>query len=113
MRKQKFRILMHLNGLNYAHLWKSLVMAELAQIYIEWLSLASLLLYMALSHWTITCRHPVTQTQLGMPGRPGREAVLYIPFAYANQAYYQRMINAKEGPPPESLRGPCLAWDMC
>jgi hypothetical protein len=77
MRMRHYSIIMHLNGLNHGHLWSALVMAELAEMYIEWLSLASLLMSMLLAHWTITGSELVTQTQLGMPGRG---AVLSIPY---------------------------------
>ena len=106
IRMQNFRIIMHLNGLNYDHLWNPLVMADSAEIYIEWLSLASLLLCTMLSHWTIACSDLVTQTQLGVRDR---EAVLYIPFPYPNEAYYQDIIN-EMGDPPASQRGPGLIY---
>jgi hypothetical protein len=107
MRSKHFRIVIHMNGLNHGHLWDALIMAEVAEFYLEWLSLASLLLCSALSHWTLTCRDLVTQTQLGMPGR---EAVLFLPFHYPNLAYYQKILNEKGSSPPSTSSGPGLIY---
>jgi hypothetical protein len=73
LRGLRLNVMVHISGYNYQHFWKALVMARVAEFYVEWLSLASLLLCWMLCGWTISSRELLTQEQLE---HPDREAIL-------------------------------------
>jgi hypothetical protein len=64
-------------------------MAMVAEIYIEWLSLAVVLMWWHLDHWVIARRELVTEAQLD---DPDWNAILFIPFSYPAEVYYRQLI---------------------
>ena len=99
LRELKLNVLIHINGYNHGHFWKSLNMAMVAEMYIEWLSLAALLMCWQLAHWVIASKELVTKAQLD---DPDRDAILYIEFPYPSEAYYLQRILAKGSRPPRT-----------
>ena len=97
---RNLHVFIHANGLNHAHIYHALAMAQVALLIIEWLSFASLLMSRALAHWTVTSSGLVTDQMLRMEGR---EAVLYLDWPYPVQAWYQKRIMEFE---PSPFRGP-------
>ena len=65
LRGLRLNVLVHIGGYNYQHFWSILVMAQVAEVYVEWLSMASLLLCWKLARclWTISSWELVTQEQ--------------------------------------------------
>ena len=86
LRELRLNVLVHIGGYNYQHFWSTLVIAQVAEVYVEWLSMASLLLCSKLACWTISSRELVTQEQ---SNHCDREAILYVPFPYPALAYFQ------------------------
>ena len=106
-----WNVLVHVNGFNEGHFWRSLIMAQLAEIYLEMLSLASLLLNpmgreLGVPLWTITCHDLVSPTQLGWKER---EPVLFLNSLYVTQQYYQKLVK-EWGPPPADSGPPGLVY---
>ena len=86
-------------------------MAQMAEIYIEMLSLASLLLNqmgqeLGVPQWTVTCRDLVNSTQLGWQGR---DSAIFVNSLYVSQHYYQELVK-EWGPPPADSGPPGLVY---
>jgi hypothetical protein len=98
LRKLSLNILIHINGYNYKHFRHALAMAQVAEIVFEWLSLASLLMCMLLTDWTIADKELVTREQLDAPDR---EAILWIRFPYPSEAFFrEEMLKLGQPEPP-------------
>ena len=99
-----WNVILHANGFNYGHFWHSLVMAPLAEIYLEFQSLASLLLNdmgrdLGVAHWTIASQRLVSPVQLGVQER---DPYVDIQCPYATEAWYQAKVLEWGDPPPPS-----------
>ena len=107
-----WNVLIHVNGYNEGNFWKSLVMAQLAEIYLEYLSLASLLLHqmgreLGVPLWTLTDSDLVSQAQLGWQGR---EPLIYVRGSlYITQEFWQKIVKGW-GPPPAASGPPGLVY---
>jgi hypothetical protein len=106
LRELRLNVLVHIGGYNYQHFWSTLVIAQVAEVYVEWLSMASLLLCSKLACWTISSRELVTQEQ---SNHCNREAILYVPFPYPALAYFQDLIKQR-GARPAPRRPPGLIY---
>ena len=99
-----WNVILHLHGFNDGHFWRSLVMAKLAEVYLDCVGMASLLLTdmgreVGVAHWTWTSRELVSDVQLEMPNR---EPVIFNPCVYPTEAWYQDMILSWGRPPSPS-----------
>jgi len=105
LRKLRLNILIHINGYNQNHFLHVLAMARVAEIVFEWLSLASLLMCVSLTSWTIADKTMVTREQLDAPDR---EAILWIPFPYPSEDYFRDemlKLGAPSDPPTDARPG--------
>jgi hypothetical protein len=84
-KRVEVEVLVHIGCDKYQHFWSTLVMAKVAEVYVEWLSMASLLLCSKLACWNISSWELVTQEQYN---HCDREAILNVPFPYPALAYF-------------------------
>ena len=106
-----WNVMLHLHGFNDGHFWRSLVMAKLAEIYIDAVGMASLLLTdmgrsVGVASWTFTGHELVSKVQLAIQDR---EAILYTPCIYQTELWYQELVLSW-GDPPTSLGPPGLLY---
>jgi len=110
-----WNVILHVNGFNDMMFWRSLVMAQLAEVYLEWLSCASLLgndmgSAVGAAHWTFTSSELASPLQLALHER---EPVIFNPCIYTSEAWYQKLvlswgeIPAPSGPPGMVFCGLC------
>jgi len=99
-----WNVILHLHGFNHGHFWRSLVMAKLAEVYLDAvgmasLSLTNLVMYVDAAYWTVTGLDLVSKVQLAIRDR---EPLFIMPCIYQTEAWYQDLVLSWGDPPPPS-----------